>query len=68
MDNIVNNIKKTALFLAGVLMVVWGYRANVDNIENEDRDGSGGVERQQGDGTARTITETDDAEESSGSQ
>lgn len=68
MDNIVNNIKKTALFLTGVLMVVWGYRANVVNIEDSDNDGSGGVERQQGDGTARTITETDDAEESSGSQ
>ena len=68
MDNIVNNIRKTALFLTGVLMVVWGYRANVENIENEDRNGAGGVERKKGDGTARTITETDDAEESSGSQ
>lgn len=66
MSNIVNNIKKTVLFLTGVVMVVWGYRANVDNIENKDESMS--VERQQGDGTARTVMETDDAEESSGSQ
>jgi len=70
MSNWVNNIKKTALFLTGVLMVVWGYRANVDNIENENKnqDGPMSIERQQPDGTARTIMETDEAEESSGSQ
>lgn len=62
---VVDILKKTGLFLVGVFMVVWGYRAN-DNQQSED-EAKSEVELQKY-GSSVTSLEEDVTEESSGSQ
>jgi len=57
-------LKKTGLFLVGIFMVIWGYRANVED-KSED-EAKSDVEQHKG--SPAFSTETDDTEESSGSQ
>lgn len=37
MNNILNIIKKIALFLFGVILIIWGYKANAANTEKEGK-------------------------------
>lgn len=35
MNNILDTIKKIALFLFGVILIIWGYKANASNTAKE---------------------------------
>ena len=59
-------VKKTILFLSGIFLIIWGYKANMDEIEGNDVDEE--IQQQKDKASPETRTETDQAEESSGSQ
>lgn len=63
MESVGQIIKKIVLFLSGIILIVWGYRANDEALQDEDE-----AERtiQSGKGVG-TSTEIDQPEQSSGS-
>lgn len=66
MDKVVDILKKTGLFLVGIVLIIWGYKSNIDKIEEEEANAQIG-EQKKANGV-ETSSETGGSEESSGSQ
>jgi len=66
MDKFIDILKKTVLFLLGIVLIIWGYRANIDDLEGDEAEQE--INQQKKANGVETSTESDGAEESSGSQ